>query len=143
MGSVNIKVGRVSQATVNRYLARPGGGLERNMLKRGVRVQAKARQNLSESPRRIDTGALRASVYLKRISYRGLPGYRIGSRMKYAWYVHEGTGLYGPKHDWIYPKHASLLRFQPKGESNFVYARRVRGMPPNPFLRNALSAAKL
>ena len=57
-------------------------------------------------------------------------------------WVHNGTGIYGPARKMITPKRARRLKFKPSGSTRFVYARAVRGMPPNPFLRNALPAAR-
>jgi len=52
---------------------------------------------------------------------------------KYAGYVHEGTGLYGPRKTKIVPKNKKAL-FWP-GASHPV--RSIRGMKPNPFLTKA------
>lgn len=69
--------------------------------------------------------------------------------LKYAKFVHGGTGIYGPRRAWIYPRNGRFLMFEvkrpfgpmPKGKSRpavgsrpVVFARRVRGMPPMPFL---------
>ncbi|KGI79382.1 hypothetical protein IL38_24100 [Actinopolyspora erythraea] len=103
-----------------------------------------------------DTGTLAASleatVHVTGMRVTGI----VGSRLDYALYVHEGTGIYGPKKRPIYPVSAQVLRFKPsrgagparrgsRGSSperrgGYVYARWVRGMPPHPFLVEALEA---
>lgn len=121
-------------------LLSPTGAVARDMLRRGVRVQSQARRNLAGGagkPRRIDTGALRASVYVKALPV----GVRIGSRLRYARLVHDGTGIYGPRHRMIRAK-GRFMVFTPRGSSTVVFARQVRGMTPNPFLADALIAAK-
>lgn len=54
-------------------------------------------------------------------------------------YVHNGTGLYGPRRALIYPRRAKVLRWRRNG--GYVYARYTRGMRPNTFLTSALAAA--
>lgn len=142
MGSVTIKH-RVNHAAIAVMFKKSSGGLTKTMAKRAVRVQKLARANLARSPRRIDTGRLQLSIGVQPILYRGYPAYRIGSSLDYARYVHDGTGLYGPKHHYIVPRHGKYLVFTPKGELVAVFAKRVKGMRPNPFLADALVAARL
>jgi hypothetical protein len=132
-------------AAIAALLRSPSGGVARDMLRRGVRVQAQARRNLSGGggkPRRIDTGQLRAGIYVIPIVVRAAPGARVGSRERYAMWVHAGTGLYGPTHRPITPKRGAYLVFTPKGARGKVFARSVKGMRPNPYLKDALIAAK-
>jgi hypothetical protein len=72
----------------------------------------------------------------------GAPVARVGTIVHYARFVHDGTGIYGPKHAPIRPKKSRWLVFTPKGQKSPVFARSVRGMPGTPFLRDALPAAK-
>lgn len=69
----------------------------------------------------------------------------------YLFYQHEGTGIYGPRGSPIVPVRAKLLRFtvrtvrvsktgNARSGSQVVYARQVRGVPPNPFLLDAFHA---
>lgn len=118
-----------------------------DLLKRGYRVQARARRHLGGDgghPRRINTGALRASIQVTPSQFRGNPAVRIGTNRFYARYVHEGTGLYGPLHHLIRPRSAKALAFPGKayGKSGKIVVRYVRGMKPNAFLRDALAAAR-
>lgn len=129
-------------------LSSPQGGVAKDLLKRGLRVESKAKMNLGSNPRRIDTGRLRASIRTIVIMIDGKPAVRIGTGVKYARYVHDGTGLYGPHHRYILPKNKKVLRWKVKGpkklvgKGGYVYAKRSSGMRPNPFLKNALSAAR-
>lgn len=87
---------------------------------------------------------------------------RIGTNVKYARFVHDGTGLYGPRRRAITAKGGGLMRWPVRGQSSsrrstvpgrgrvttrsmrpqqYAYARKVRGMRGTPFLRNALPAA--
>lgn len=63
----------------------------RDMLRRGLRVESAAKKRISHSPRRIDTGRLRASITAQPIRKGGVPGVRVGTNVEYAYYVHEGT----------------------------------------------------
>jgi hypothetical protein len=76
-------------------------------MRRAIRVQSAARENLQGPPRRIDTGNLRASIAIGEAPGKKL-GLRVGTNVEYAIYVHEGT----------------------------------RYMEANPFLRDALRAAR-
>ena len=51
-----------------------------------------------------------------------------GSDVKHAFFQELGTGLWGPSHDYIYPKRAKVLRWVSNGQVHF--ARRVKGVPP-------------
>lgn len=104
------------------------------------------------------SGRLRGSFEV-RVQRRGsaMVG-TISSHLPYAVYVHEGTGLYGPRHQVIRPKSARALRFKPGsaaggawgsgegsrggakagGGGGFVFARFVRGMPSTPYYWEAL-----
>lgn len=87
---------------------------------------------------------------------------RIGTNVIYARYLEYGTGLYGPEHHWITPKNAQALRFpagpvgpgtpftwagrQRSGRAGamakWVYARRIRGIVPRRYARDAALIAR-
>lgn len=125
-----------------RFAREPQGGIARDMLRRGLNVETRGKQALSEPPRRIDTGRGRASIGTTQIFRDGIPGARVGTTVYYMLYVQTGTGVFGPKRRRIYPKQARFLRFKPKGSNRYVYARSVAGMKPNPFLTRGLLAAR-
>lgn len=101
----------------------------------------------------VDEGRLRSSIsHTVRMGPSSV-SFRVGSPLEYARYVHEGTGIYGPKKKRIVPVSAKALKFQtpkmigplpagvkhaPKGKRGFVFAKSVKGSPPNPFLTDAL-----
>jgi phage gpG-like protein len=136
---------KLNQAEINRILTSSTGPVARALLVRGFRVQAQARKNLGgghSGPKRVDTGLLRASVAVE-LRRRETLVVRIGTNVEYAIFVHDGTGLYGPKHRRIVPRTKRYLRFRPKGTKRFIYTKSVKGMRPNPFLVDALSAARI
>jgi hypothetical protein len=123
----------------------PAGGLARDMLRRGLKVESAAKRNLAGAngkPARVDTGQTRASVSTRMVTYRGYPAARIGTSLRRARWIHDGTGIYGPQRTPIRPKRARYLRFQPKGSGRVVYTKSVKGMRANPFLKDALDAAR-
>lgn len=83
-----IRVNPIIAAKVRRQLDDP---LARDMLRRGLRVETAAKRRISHSPRRIDTGRLRASINTQIFRRNGLPGARIGTNVEYAIFVHNGT----------------------------------------------------
>lgn len=134
---------RLDLSALDRLLRSPQGGVAKDLLRRGLRVETQAKRNLTgqDGPKRVDTGRLRASINTQMITRNGAPAVIVGTNVYYARFVHDGTGIYGPRHRLIRPIRAKRLRFRPKGSRRFVYARAVRGMAPNHFLANALRAA--
>lgn len=140
-----IIVHRLDQGRIHALLHNPGGPVGRDMLRRGIRVASQARRNLggrAGRPRRIDFGRLRTSVYVRPVRVSGLPGVQVGADVRYARWVHDGTGLYGPHATLIRPTRGRFLVFTPKGAAGAVFVRSVRGMVANPFLVDALVAAR-
>lgn len=125
----------LNQQELKALLTSPGGGVAQDILRRSRRVENRAKQLCP-----VNTGRLRASVTHELRTDAGVPVGRIGTNVKYAMYVHEGTGLFGPKKKLIRPKTARALRWRTRGGS-VVYARFSRGSKPRPFLREALTAA--
>jgi hypothetical protein len=126
-------------------LASQRGPVVRDLLRRGLAVESQAKRNLSGeggAPKRVDTGRLRADIHVIVVYRNGEPVILVVTNVCYARWVHDGTGIYGPRHTPIRPRQAKFLRFRPRGASRYVYARQVKGMKPNPFLRNALAAAR-
>lgn len=117
------------------------GAVAKDMYRRGVNVANRAKRNLERAPRRIDTGRLRSDIKPQLLSLGGKPVCRIGFTVFYGLYVHEGTGIYGPKGVPIRPNVKKVLSWKAKGGKR-IYVKEVKGMRPNPFLRDALIAAK-
>ena len=123
---------------------------ERDLRVRGNRVLNAARRNAP-----VDQGRLRASLAMEFTTVNGAPTVRIGSNLPYAIYVHEGTGLYGPRHAMITPRRGRFMVWPAKNNSGsgtrrykggatagYVFAKRTRGMRGRPFLVQALDAAR-
>lgn len=128
---------RLDVAAINRLLRSPGGAVAKDALRRGYRVEAAAKRLCP-----VDQGRLRSSISTElRTGPTGL-FVQVGTDVEYAMFVHEGTGIYGPRGAVIRPKRGRYLVFTPKGGGETVFARSVRGAPGVPFLRNALPAAR-
>lgn len=70
-----------------------------------------------------DSGVLRGSI-TGEMNSDGLTGIvTVGA--KHAEFVEEGTGLYGPTKNYIYPSKAAVMVFAVNGET--VFAKRTRG----------------
>ena len=133
-------------AAVQQLLTGTNGAVYRDMLRRGLLVETKAKTNLQSDPSRVDTGRLRGSIRARMITLDGVPTARVGTNVEYALFVHDGTGIYGPRGQYIVPVNKSVLRWKTKGmgkssANGYTYAKKSSGMRPNPFLKNALSAA--
>jgi hypothetical protein len=140
MGTAKVRIVRDSQALAV-LLSSPSGGVAKDMYRRGVNVQNRAKRNLERQPRRIDTGNLRSDIHVQLLSLGGKPAIRVGFNLFYGVFVHDGTGIYGPKGTPITPRVSTYLRWKPKG-GGWMYAKSVKGMRPNPFLADAVVAAK-
>lgn len=140
--------GSMASAVAHGHLGR----LRQEMVERGNRVRNAA---VRLAPR--DTGALAGSITMEVVSGPEGPVVRVGSNLPYARFVHDGTGIYGPRGVPIRPVRARMLawpvvnnRYRQTGGSRrykggrtqrYAFAKQVRGVPPRPFLRDALKAA--
>ena len=132
----------------------PQGAVARDLMKRGARVESRAKRNLGggtgSGPKRVDTGLLRSSINKQLIQTPLGMAVRVGTNVYYARWVHDGTGIYGPKKMKIVPKRARALVFRSivygakKGKwRGKVVVSSVKGMRGNPFLEEALPAFKI
>lgn len=136
---------QINASALRQIMTSPSSGLARDLLRRGLLVETAAKRNINggpSGPRRIDTGRLRASIITVPVHRNGELAVLIGTNVYYARWVHDGTGIYGPRHRPIRPVHAKLLRFKPRGKSRYVFAKEVKGMIANHFLLDALKAAR-
>lgn len=133
----------LSAGALRRFLTSKDGGLGRDLMRRGLNVMTQARRNLGggpSGPKRIDTGRLRSAVGPPRLTTRnGELAVLIGANVFYARFVHDGTGVHGPRHRPIRPRFKKLLKF--KIGNKAIYAKQVQGMTPNRFLAHALRTA--
>lgn len=82
----------------------------------------------------VDTGDLRSSWHYKIQKTQA----KVYTSKAYAKYVDQGTGIFGPKGQPIYPKNSNVLRFKPKGNAysdyvsndGYVYVPSVQGQKP-------------
>jgi HK97 gp10 family phage protein len=123
----------IKQANIRKTFADPKGALARGILRASKKVERKAKRLAP-----VDKGQLRASITSQIVFRSGLPIGRVGTNVKHAKWVHEGTGIYGPRGVPIRPKNGKVLVFKPKGKSKNVYVKSVKGMKGRPFLRDAL-----
>ena len=132
----------MNSSAVHALLSSPQGGVAKDMLRRGLGVESAAKRNLGSNPKRVDTGRLRASISTVMIMRDGHPVVRVGTSVKYGRFVHDGTGIFGPYSTVIRPKNKKAMRWRSKKTGHYVFAKYTIGMRPNPFLKNALKAAK-
>ena len=129
------------KAALDTLLRSTNGAVAKDLFRRGKKVEAKAKKNLQRPPKRVDTGHLRSSIHTTLLTVNGLPAVQVGTKVFYAIWVHDGTGIYGPRGTPIRPVQAKMRSWKNK-KGKRVYAKQVLGMKPNPFLRDAMDAAK-
>jgi len=116
-------------------LTSPTGGVVQDLLRRGRLVENQAKRLCP-----VRTGRLRSAITHELRRESGIPVVRVGTNVNYSMYVHEGTGIYGPRHAPIRPRHAKLLRFTAE-DGTIVFTKQVKGQPARPFLERALQVA--
>lgn len=143
---------RVNQQYVDELLRGRSGPVVRHIEEITQAVRSEAVRNVKR-----DTGALAASHEATVNVYGKLVVGRVGTALEYARYLHEGTGIYGPKRTPIRPVTAKALRFKPgrmigplpagkagtspENRGGWVFATSVRGVPPHPWLVEAFERA--
>jgi hypothetical protein len=120
----------VHAAVMDRQLRARQGGVARDMLRRGYRVEAAAKRLVG-----VDHGRLRADIATTPVVVRGAPGAQVGSGLDYARVHHDGRG-------WVFPVRAKVLAFRPKGSSRVVFRPRARPAKGTFYLTRALPAAR-
>jgi hypothetical protein len=140
----------VDQTAVREYVTSPSGPVYRFVEEKAKAVQQSAKRYCPSA-----SGALRNSIDIQMLISAMTVYALVGSRLGYAIYVHEGTGIYGPRHAMIFPVKGKFLVFTPSGGSagswgqagsgsggagGTVFARSVKGIPSTPFLYQAMLA---
>ena len=129
-----------------------GDDLEQILIRAGLRIEAAVKDQITKEGL-VDTGRFRASIHTthpnkyKIIVQDGVP---------YGIYHEIGTGIYGPRRDYIRPKRARALRFEVKEAKltkagrykglnrRVVYAKKVKGIQPKrPFLKALHNLAEI
>jgi Bacteriophage HK97-gp10, putative tail-component len=116
-------------------LESPSGPVYRDLLRRAIRVESRAKLNASGRPGpNVDTGRLRASITHRLVvDANGLYA-EVGSNVSYAAFVEYGTRPHR-----ITARNRRALYW--KGAEYPVFAVNHPGSKPYPFLRPALLAA--
>lgn len=117
-------------------LGHPGGPVYAHWLKVLMRIDARAKENLSGSMVKVRTGNLRSSQSVPVVLVVGTTIVGISQNTaSYAAAVHDGTRPHP-----ILPVRARVLRFTPAAADAPVFAVAVMhpGTQPKPFLREAM-----
>lgn len=132
----------INQRELRELLQGPSGPVVREVRRVGQLVLAEAQRRCP-----VDDGTLRASLDMSLQAGPGRVAATVGSGLEYARYVHQGTGIYGPRGRVIRPVSSKVLVFEarsarttPRGRGGLVFAAYVRGQKPQPFLVDALRA---
>lgn len=124
---------RPNPGAISRTLGARNGGVARDMYRRGLAVQARARQLVG-----VDTGHLRSQISVDLVPAPGGWAVRITADTPYARFHHDGN--FHRQGAYIRPVRARALRFQVGGR--VVFAAKVRSFRGNPFLQRALAAGR-
>jgi hypothetical protein len=133
---------QLNQAEIDRLLRGGSGPVVRH-----VATLTRHTQNAAKRNAKVDEGHLRASVTQAVTTTASEVRGRVGTGLIYGLYLHEGTGVYGPRGAPIRPVHRQFLRFEVKsgtaaiGRRPVVFARSVRGVPGDKWLLRALQSS--
>jgi hypothetical protein len=136
---------------VRTLLNSPAGGVVRNLLRRGLAVETMAKRLVKRDHGRLANSITHRVVLRSSQLGQTVPIVEVGTNVKYALAVHNGTGIYGPRGAVIRPTRGRYLKFTPRvaggqlipgRNRQVVFAKFVRGQTPNPFLKDAMRAAR-
>lgn len=130
--AVQIRRTNVDLSGMVQSLTKQNRGIAADLLKRGYRVEAQAKRNVTKTT---DKGNLRASIHTDMYVRNGLPIVRVGTPLFYAPFIHNGTRAHGPVHA------SAMAWYGPDGR--IILAKHVRGITANPFLEDALIAVRM
>lgn len=143
-----------NSSELRQLLSGSNGPVAQDLRRRANAVLRRARELVPKG----GTGNLKRSLAVEMSTVAGNPVAKVGSRgnVKYAIWQHEGTGIYAGR-GLIRPKRAKALRWP--GVNNqyrstggnrrysggrtggYVYAKYAKGVPPTPYLTDALPEA--
>lgn len=125
----------LDNAALQVLLRDPNGKAGRDLYRRALRVESRAKQLCSGSMVKVRTGVLRSSIKAGQVQVDSRGMYvRIGTNVRYAFLVHEGRGP-------VFPRNAKVLRWVDFNTRKPVFRMRAGPARPRPFLKTALAAA--
>lgn len=124
---------RLDEVAIRELLTGPQGPVVKMVRRDGLSVLNRARALVP-----VDTGALRASLQMSMSVDADKVECIVGSGQYYAGWVHNGTGIYGPRHQMIRPVSAKVMAWRSRSNGRMVFARRTRGMKGTFYLTRAL-----
>lgn len=92
-------------------------------------------ESVKEAP--VDKGVLQTRFDMRKVEELV---YTIWNNVHYRWFVHEGTGIYGPHSRPITPVSSKFLVFQVSGKT--VFAKSIKGQKPNKYYDRAINTVK-
>jgi len=101
---------------------------------KGLTLASMIFQNRSKQEAPVDTSNLRRNIKYKVESDGSEAKVFADPAVKYAIYQEEGTGLFGPRHAYIYPKRAKYLAWKSK-TGKMVFAKKVKGVVARWFMK--------
>lgn len=130
----------LNHAAIYQFLYSPGGPIVRGVNRWSQEVRSLA---VARSPK--SSGHLAGSSSVEMNTHPGFVVGVIRFSARHALWVHEGTGIYGPRGRPIRRRGGGLMKF-PTGAGGgsrargraFTYTRTARGQRPQPFLVSAL-----
>jgi hypothetical protein len=117
---------------LRRYVGRRGGGTEREMNQKGIKITNAARALCSNDMVNVRTGVLRSSIKHELVHREsGNITLHVGSNVDYALIVHEGRGP-------VFAKPGGVLGPMP----GIGYRKWVGPAAPRPFLTTAMRSVR-
>jgi hypothetical protein len=99
----------------------------RNAKVKGLTLASMIFQTRSKQEAPVDTSNLRRNIKYEVETSGNQAKVFVDPAVKYGLYQEEGTGIYGSRHAYIYPKRAKFLAWKAK-TGEMVFARKVKGV---------------
>jgi hypothetical protein len=147
----------IDVAALNALINGPSGGVVRDLLRRGLRVQTAAKRKCPANFGRLRGSITPQLVFTAELGSK-VPVMEVGTNVRYALAVHNGTGIYGPRATPIRPVKGRYLVFTIRGGpkrnaqgqfikgsktgNRVIFAKEVKGQKGVPYLKDALDAAR-
>lgn len=106
----------------------------KNAKVKGLTLASMIFQTRSKQEAPVDTSNLRRNIKYEVETDGSQAKVFTDPSVKYAIYQEEGTGIYGPRRAYIYPRKAKFLAWKSK-TGEMVFARKVKGVMAKWFMR--------
>lgn len=136
----NLRIDRLENAVIGELMG-AGGIVHDDLLRRAKAVKFEVENNIFLRAEQNSPNGLAHSIVGETFREDGDEwGAIIYSTEDHALWFEEGTGIHGPRGQYIFPR-GKFMVFRPRGSAAKVYAQKSEGQKPHHAFRDAIDAA--